>query len=61
MAASDQNDERCFFSNYGSLIDVAAPGGGYERESNAYTNILSTMPDLARSSNSVSRYSVASS
>lgn len=27
VAASDQNDNRCYFSNYGAKIDVAAPGG----------------------------------
>jgi len=50
VAASTQNDEKCFFSNYGSLIDVAAPGGGYENELGDeqelnHFNILSTMPD----------------
>lgn len=34
VAATDENDEKAKFSNYGSLIDVAAPGVG----------ILSTMP-----------------
>jgi beta propeller repeat protein len=49
VAASTQRDERCFFSNYGVLIDVAAPGGGYENELGGgwddIYNILSTMPD----------------
>ena len=26
VAATDQNDERAFFSNYGSSVDIAAPG-----------------------------------
>ena len=26
VAASDQNDQRCSFSNYGAKVDVAAPG-----------------------------------
>lgn len=28
VAATDQDDEKAFFSNYGTLINVAAPGGG---------------------------------
>jgi hypothetical protein len=28
VAASDQNDAKCSFSNWGTVIDVAAPGGG---------------------------------
>lgn len=28
VAASDHNDDRAFFSNFGAKIDVAAPGGG---------------------------------
>jgi subtilisin family serine protease len=42
VAAFDQNDARCYFSNYGTKIDVAAPGGN--GSSDPY-NILSTMGD----------------
>ena len=45
VAASNQRDEKCSFSNYGALIDVAAPGGGYQGELPDMCNILSTMPD----------------
>jgi len=49
VAATTHNDEKCSFSNYGLLIDVAAPGGGYDNEfgggRNDIYNILSTMPD----------------
>ncbi|MFH1198699.1 MAG: S8 family serine peptidase [Candidatus Omnitrophota bacterium] len=37
VAASTENDQKCSFSNYGSKIDVSAPGG--------MSNILSTMSD----------------
>ncbi len=40
VAATDQNDNKCYFSNYGSKIDVAAPGGN--GSSNPY-NILSLL------------------
>jgi len=33
VAAFDQNDEQCYFSNFGK-IDIAAPGGGLERTYN---------------------------
>ncbi|MBI4846428.1 MAG: S8 family serine peptidase [Candidatus Omnitrophica bacterium] len=46
VAASDQNDQKCYFSNYGAEIDVAAPGGGMSGNVN---NILSL---LAASHNS---------
>jgi len=49
VAASNQNDEKCSFSNYGDLIDLSAPGGGIENElgggNRDRCNILSTMPD----------------
>ena len=47
VAATTQNDEKTYFSNYGLKVDVAAPGGGYvnESESNGIRNILSTMSD----------------
>ena len=49
VAATTQNDDKCIFSNYGSLVDVSAPGGGYLNElgngKEDIYNILSTMPD----------------
>lgn len=44
VAASDQNDKATLFSNFGNLVDVAAPGGGSDNGSvPAYSlyNILS--------------------
>jgi thermitase len=35
VAATDENDEKAYFSNWGSWVDIAAPG----------VNILSTIPD----------------
>ncbi len=40
VAASDQNDTRCSFSNYGVKLDVAAPGGNGAPD---YNNILSLL------------------
>ena len=40
VAASDQNDQKCYFSNYGPKIDVSAPGGN--GQGNVY-NILSLL------------------
>lgn len=40
VAASDQNDQKCFFSNWGEKVDVAAPGGN--GNDNPY-NILSLL------------------
>lgn len=49
VAASTQNDEKCHFSNYGFLIDVTAPGGGYVGELKGgisdSCNIISTVCD----------------
>jgi len=39
VAATDQNDKRTYFSNYGKMVDVSAPGGGVD-EFDIY-NILS--------------------
>ncbi len=44
VAATNQEDRRTFFSNYGSWVDVAAPGVG----------ILSTVPGGYRSFNGTS-------
>ncbi len=45
VAATDQNDKKTFFSNYGNRVDIAAPGGGTPEEANndGVYNILSTM------------------
>lgn len=40
VAASSQEDKKCFFSNYGRRIDISAPGGN--SEDNPY-NILSVL------------------
>ena len=49
VAATDEDDLRCSFSNYGAKVDISAPGGGRVNEvgggrTDMY-NILSTMPD----------------
>lgn len=56
VAATDQNDNKCYFSNYGSKIDVAAPGGN--GSSNPY-NILSLLS--SNHSASLNNYIVGSS
>lgn len=49
VSASDPNDERTYFSNWGSKIDLAAPGGGTRPECNTElcSNILSTEASLS--------------
>ncbi|MFA4982529.1 MAG: S8 family serine peptidase [Candidatus Omnitrophota bacterium] len=44
VAASDENDERCVFSNWGDKV-VAAPGGGLNDGTISIYNILSTISD----------------
>ena len=43
VSASDENDQRCSFSNYGMKIDVAAPGCEGSTGASMY-NILSLLP-----------------
>lgn len=45
VAASTESDERAYFSNYGNIVDIAAPGGGNLNGSgvNPSRNILSTI------------------
>mgnify|MGYP001604576611 CR=1 FL=1 len=38
VAATDHNDQRAFFSNYGTSVDIAAPG----------VNIYSTIPNYRK-------------
>jgi len=52
VAAIDQNDIKCYFSNYGAKIDVAAPGG-------SSANILSLLSSVH--STSLNSYIVGSS
>lgn len=40
VSAFNQNDEKAFFSNWGTKVDVAAPGGGVEED---YSNVLSLL------------------
>ncbi|MFH1245913.1 MAG: S8 family serine peptidase, partial [Candidatus Omnitrophota bacterium] len=49
VGATTQKNEKCSFSNYGSSIDVVAPGGGYLQElgntgKDDARNILTTVP-----------------
>ena len=43
VAASDDNDARPFFSNYGSWVDVAAPGGGNSAAISIYSTKKSNL------------------
>lgn len=43
VAANDRTGDRAFYSNYGSLIEVAAPGG--ETNVNGANGVLSTLND----------------
>lgn len=47
VSSSAFNDEKSSFSNYGSVVDIAAPGGGNDGkdESSSRRNILSTLPE----------------
>ncbi|MCQ9206803.1 MAG: S8 family serine peptidase [Omnitrophica bacterium] len=64
IAASNHYDEKCSFSNYGTLIDVSAPGGGISNEfgggSADLYNILSTMPDNSVIAEVVPDYKISS-
>lgn len=44
VSATDPYDVKTYFSNYGSKIDVSAPGGGSYNDV-SFNNILSTLPD----------------
>ncbi len=48
VAATDQNDKRCYFSNYGRKVDISAPGGNGERDPYNILSLLSTnhIPDF---------------
>lgn len=43
VAATDRNDARAYYSNYGSSIDVSAPGGA--QQSRSSDGVLSTLVD----------------
>jgi thermitase len=70
VAASDHNDERSIWgtgssaSNFGELIDVAAPGGGdptwASQNSNKTKDILSTMSDDSERAHSYPQQQVSS-
>lgn len=53
VGSSSQIDYRSSFSNYGSVVDVYAPGGG-DNTSGSTRNILSTMSSLKNLGNTVS-------
>lgn len=44
VAATDSNDTKSSFSNFGTEIEVCAPGGGAQGERNEPDNIFSTTP-----------------
>jgi len=47
VAASDQNDQRLWWSNYGDKIDVSAPGGGGPDDYNVLSLLSSCRPEDA--------------
>ncbi|MDD5136458.1 MAG: S8 family serine peptidase [Candidatus Omnitrophica bacterium] len=47
VAASNSNDEKAYFTNYGAKIDVAAPGGGDKEGAHPERSILSLKASLA--------------
>ncbi len=63
VAATTENDEVTSFSNYGTKVGVAAPGGGYKNElgngANDIYNILSTLPDNSAFANSKPYFKVS--
>lgn len=42
VAATNHNDEKSWYSNYGTWVDIAAPGG--ETSYSTYEGVLSTLP-----------------
>ncbi len=44
VGATGSNDERAAYSNYGSVVDIAAPGGNSSGTKTAANTILSTSP-----------------
>ena len=45
VAATNKNDERSYYSNYGTWVDIAAPGGELETTNEDPTAIHSTYPN----------------
>eukprot|EP01029_Cantina_marsupialis_P024669 TRINITY_DN6398_c0_g2_i1.p1 TRINITY_DN6398_c0_g2~~TRINITY_DN6398_c0_g2_i1.p1 ORF type:complete len:1210 (-),score=31.22 TRINITY_DN6398_c0_g2_i1:253-3882(-) len=45
VAATNKNDEKSYYSNYGSWVDIAAPGGEAETSNSDPTQVLSTKKD----------------
>lgn len=46
IAATNQDDQKTSFSNFGLKVDVSAPGGGYDNEAHqGIYNILSALPE----------------
>lgn len=58
VSATDPNDAKTYFSNYGSKIDVSAPGGGANSDI-YFDNILSTLPDGSYLANRLSHLKVS--
>ncbi len=57
VAASNQDDLPTFFTNFGAVIDVAAPGGGYDStERNILSLRLSPCPKCPKRSRVDGRY-----
>jgi subtilisin family serine protease len=45
VAATNKNDVRSYYSNFGSWVDIAAPGGELENTNTDPTAVLSTFPN----------------
>ena len=45
VAATNKNDVKSYYSNYGTWVDIAAPGGELETTNEDPTAVLSTFPD----------------
>ncbi len=57
VGASGYNSKRASFSNFGNIVDVAAPGGG-DNSSGSQSNILSTISLNSELLNSNSNYKI---